>query len=188
MILCATKRPHFDDYNDHSLALFEMENANEIFDTIVDELIETAAYAIYDVSDFIESIVTPRNNDGELQNKQDQWIRHFITAYFGDNDKMRCLFFGIAELPVDRRIAYVKLFLDCNYDFDAFESLPLFPLVSSWSNSAVPYFNARMKYLEQLLPFLVGLKFIRHKKLIEDRIENLKYQIRQEEIKDILDS
>lgn len=187
-ILCATKRPHFDDYNDHSLAFFDTENANDIFDTIVDALTQTATYAVYDVSDFIESIVTPREKDSKLQNKQDQWIRHFISSYSRDNDKMEYLFFGIATLPAERRVAYVKLFLDCNSSFDAFKSLPLFPLTSSWSNSAVPYFSSRIRYLEQLLPYFVGLKFILHKKLIEDRIEDLKYRVQQEEIRDILDS
>ena len=45
-----------------------------------------------------------------------------------------------------------------------------------------------IRYLEQLLPYFVGLKFILHKKLIEDRIEDLKYRVQQEEIRDILDS
>ena len=187
-ILCETQKLHFNEQRDRNLVFFDVDNANEIFDRFVDELIKTAEYAVYVVPDFIKSIITPKQNDDMLQKKQDQWIRHFITAHSNDVNKMKYIFHAIASLQVERKVAYVKLFLDYNDGYDAFESLPLFPLLFRWSNSAVPYLNARIKYLEQLLPIFVGLKFVKHKKLVEQQIEGLKEEIRQEEIHDILDS
>lgn len=185
-ILCATKRPHFDEYKEKSLALFDVNNANEVFDTIVDSLIASAQYAIYDVSDFIESIITPRQKDDHLTQKQDQWIRHFIAENNDNKDKMKYLFYGIADLPVERKIGYIKLLLECNSSYEMFEAIPLFPLIASWTNSAVPYLTSRIKYMEQILPYLSGLKFIKHKKHIEGIIDDLKEEIRQEEINNIL--
>lgn len=144
--------------------------------------------AVYDVSDFIESIVTPKQKDDRLTQKQDQWIRHFITEYSADTDKMEYLFYGIANLPSERKVDYIKLLLDHNPSYEMFESLPLFPLVTSWTNSAVPYLTSRIKYMEQILPCLPGLKFIKHKQRVESIIDRLREQIRQEEISDILES
>lgn len=187
-ILCTTRSPHFDKYKEKSLAFFDVDNADQVFDTIVDSLIASAKYAVYDVSDFIESIVTPKQKDDRLTQKQDQWIRHFITEYSADTDKMEYLFYGIANLPSERKVDYIKLLLDHNPSYEMFESLPLFPLVTSWTNSAVPYLTSRIKYMEQILPCLPGLKFIKHKQRIESIIDRLREQIRQEEISDILES
>lgn len=187
-ILCATKRPHFDDYQEKSLVFFDVDNANQIFDTIIDALIASAEYAVYDVSDFIESIVIPRKNNDELTRKQDQWIKHFITENFADANKMSYLFYGIANLSPERKTDYIKLLLEFNPSYEMFKSLPLFPILTSWSNSAVPYLTSRIKYMEQLLPCLSGLKFIKHKRYIEKIIEGLREEIRQEEIRDILNS
>lgn len=187
-ILCTTKSPHFDKYKEKSMTFFDVENADQVFDTIVDSLIASAKYAVYDVSDFIESIVTPKQKDDRLTQKQDQWIRHFITQNSNDADKMEYLFYGIANLPTERKVDYIKLLLEHNASYQMFESLPLFPLTTSWTNSAVPYLTSRIKYMEQILPCLSGLKFIKHKKRIENIIDALREEIRQEEISDILES
>ena len=42
--------------------------------------------------------------------------------------------------------------------------------------------------MEQILPYLSGLKFIMHKRRIEGIIDGLREQIRQEEIRNILSS
>jgi hypothetical protein len=187
-ILCTVKSPHFDKYQDKSMAFFDLDNADQVYDIIVDSLIASAKYAVYDVSDFIESIVAPKENDDRLTQKQDQWIRHFIAVNYANTDKMEYLFYGIATLPPERKVNYIKLLLEHNPSYEMFESLPLFPLVTSWSNSAVPYLTSRINYMEQILPILSGLKFIKHKRRIEGIIDGLREQIRQEEIRDILNS
>ena len=101
---------------------------------------------------------------------------------------MEYLFYGIAELPTERKVSYIKLLLEHNESYEIFESLPLFPMITSWTNSAVSHLTSRIKYMEQILPNLSGLKFIKHKKRIENIIDGLREEIRQEEIRDILDS
>jgi len=187
-VLCTVKSPHFDKYQDKSMAFFDLDNADQVYDIIVDSLIASAKHAVYDVSDFIESIVAPKENDDRLTQKQDQWIRHFISVNYANTDKMEYLFCGIATLPPERKVHYIKLLLEHNPSYKMFESLPLFPLVTSWSNSAVPYLTSRINYMEQILPILSGLKFIKHKRRIEGIIDGLREQIRQEEIRDILNS
>lgn len=101
-ILCATKSLHVDEYKEKTMALFDVENADQVFDTIIDSLIASAKYAVYDVSDFIESIVTPKQKDDRLAQKQDQWIRHFITQNSNDVDKMEYLFYGMPLETMER--------------------------------------------------------------------------------------
>ena len=187
-ILCPIRHPHFDEHREKNLAFFDLDNTNHVFDTIVDALIASAQYALYAVSDFIESIVMPKQNRDELTQKQDQWIKHFITANFANKDKMNYLFYGIAKLSTERKVSYIKLLLEHNASYEMFESLPLFPMITSWTNSAVPHLTSKIKYMEQILPTLSGLKFIKHKKRIENIIDGLREEIRQEEIRDILDS
>lgn len=186
-IICTAKRSDFNEYKDKNLIFFDMDCSNQIFDTIINSLIESSHYPTYDVSDFIESIVIPRDKDESRTDKQDQWIRHFITENFADKDKMKYLFYGIANLSTERKVSYIKLLLDYNTNYEMFESLPLFPLSFSWTNSAVPYLTSRIKYMEQILPCLSGLKFIKHKRRIEKIIDSLREEIRQEEIRDILE-
>lgn len=185
-ILCTTKSTNFDKYKDKNLIFFDMDCSNQIFDTIINSLIESSNHLVYNVSDFIESIVIPRKKDESRAEKQDEWIRHFITENFAYKDKMKYLFYGIANLSTERKISYIKLFLDHNTNYEMFESLPLFPLTNSWTDSAVPYLTSRIKYMEQILPCLSGLKFINHKRYIERIINSLREEIRQEEIRDIL--
>ena len=187
-ILCAIKRPHFDEHKEKCLVFFDEDNANQIFDAMVNSLIASAKYAVYDVSDFIETIVTPKQKDDGLTQKQDQWIRHFIIRNYADKEKMEYFFYGIAHLPAERKVDYIKLLLEYNANYEMFETLPLVPLMTSWSSSAVPHLTSRIKYMEQILPCLSGLKYIKHKKRIENIIDSLKEQIRQEEIRDILES
>ena len=113
-ILCPIRHPHFDEHREKNLAFFDLDNTNHVFDTIVDALIASAQYALYAVSDFIESIVMPKQNRDELTQKQDQWIKHFITANFANKDKMNYLFYGIAKLSTERKVSYIKLLLEHN--------------------------------------------------------------------------
>ena len=103
---------------------------------------------------FIETIVEPEQNDSALTEKQDLWIRHYITTYCMDSDKMEYLFFGIATLDSNRRIEYFKLFLECNDSFEAFQNLPMSPRSFCWSGSEVPYLSERIHFLESLLPYV----------------------------------
>ena len=82
---------------------------------------------------------------------------------------------------------YIEVFCSCNDDFELFKALPLTPMSSSWSGSAVPMYSSWGTHLESLLPLFPGLKFLKHKKLVEERIESLHKKIIQEEISDILE-
>ena len=118
--------------------------------------------------------------------KQDEWIRQCIQLCSNDETKMYCLFSVISKLKIERKKEYVLLLLENNPSVEDFERIPLTPISWSWSGSAVPMYSAWIEYLESLLPSLIGLKWIKHKKYIETKIDYLKRQIESEEIDEIL--
>lgn len=100
---------------------------------------------------------------------------------------MGCIFEALSNSPVEKRIQYIIYFLNNNDRFESFKKLPLTPLFLSWSGSAVPLYSSWLDYLKMLLPNLNSLKFLEHKKYIEERIKSLEQQIIETEIDDILE-
>ena len=135
---------------------------------------------------FLESLLLPIQNEQNLLKKQDKWIRQCIQLFSNDETKMYCLFSVISKLKIERKREYVLLFLENNELFEDFKEIPLIPDSFSWSGSAVPMYSSWIEYLESLLPNLIGLKWIKHKKYVETKIAYLKRQIESEEIDEIL--
>jgi hypothetical protein len=129
----------------------------------------------------------PRQKNDELFLQQDSWIKHFISSFSSDALKMQLLFTAISELAIERRFEYIKFFLNYNQDFEDFRKIPIIPTSYSWTNSAIPLYSLWINLLEQLLPFLNGMKFIKHKKLVEDYLSGIQKSIEDEEIRSILE-
>ena len=68
-----------------------------------------------------------------------------------------------------------------------FEKIPLDP--SHWGGSEeeiIPDLHRRIKFLKSLLPMVKEVKYLRHAKRIQDRIDFWKSQIGEEEIQQIV--
>lgn len=133
---------------------------------------------------YLPELVTPEKSECE---KIDSWIKHYIDLNSNDEKKMGCIFEALSNSPVEKRIQYIIYFLNDNDRFESFKKLPLTPLFLSWSGSAVPLYSSWLDYLKMLLPNLNSLKFLEHKKYIEERIKSLEQQIIETEIDDILE-
>ena len=103
----------------------------------------------------------------------------------GEIIKMKCLFELVSKLAKDRWLEYWLLFLENNQSFEDFEKLQLTPSNMSFSGSAVPIYSSWISFLEKLLPHFTGLKWIQHKKRVEDEIISMKNSIEQWEINEI---
>ena len=51
----------------------------------------------------------------------------------------------------------------------------------------LPYMQNRITYLSSLIPYLSGVKYLKHKQRIERRINSWEKEIRQEEIRELLE-
>lgn len=51
----------------------------------------------------------------------------------------------------------------------------------------IPYMQNRITYLSSLIPYLSGVKYLKHKQIVEHYIEIWKECIKQEEIRELLE-
>ena len=176
----------FSDQQERHRCFFDLENFIEIYNKIFEQILKNSRFSKISVPYFLESLLLPIQNEQNLLKKQDKWIRQCIQLFSNDETKMYCLFSVISKLKIERKREYVLLFLENNELFEDFKEIPLIPDSFSWSGSAVPMYSSWIEYLESLLPNLIGLKWIKHKKYVETKIDNLKRQIESEEIDEIL--
>lgn len=93
----------------------------------------------------------------------------------------------IFQLSQDIKIVAIEKFLKCNSDYNVFENILIghsFSFVM-WSDSRIPIIKDEIDFLESLLTYTSGLDYLKHEKLINKKIRNLKKEIESEEIEDL---
>ena len=105
-----------------------------------------------------------------------------------DQQHMYGLFSAIDGHSANRRRNALEKFIKLNSDYALFEKLPL--EASSWGRcgSMIPYMQERITYLTSLMPLLSSVKYLKHKRKIEQDIETWKNRIKSEEIRELLES
>lgn len=157
-------------------------------DYIVGKLYELFEDSRWDFEHCVEHLfVLEHNAKEEIVVKQNEWIDKCIENKYEDSDFMNSLFYVLSELPIDRRRTALLKFLSLNSNYDDFEKIPLEP--SSWggSGSMIPYMQNRITYLSSLIPYLSGMKYLKHKQRVEKYIDIWKERIKQEEIQELLE-
>lgn len=176
----------FRDYRERDQSLFLTEDFLNVYNKIFESLLEKCKFPKLSVSDFLESILLSNSGNQELLKRQDLWIRQCIQRFSNDKLKMYCLFSVISKLSIDRKKEYILYFIENNQSFEDFKAIPLTPTSYGWSGSAIPVYSSWIEFLESLLPNFIGLKWIKHKNLIETKISDLKRKIEFEQIEEIL--
>lgn len=165
---------------------FDSDNYVEICDKIFKQLMELSIYPFSETSDIISRLIIKTEGEEVRTEKSIKWIRHFIDENANSKDEMLCLFEAFSQCDTEQRIGHIEAFLNKNDDYDTFKCLPLISFPNSWSGSLVPLYSSWIEFLEKILPFLSGLKFINHKRHIEEIMDNLRKKIIDEQIADIM--
>ncbi|MDR1700495.1 MAG: ATP-binding protein, partial [Lachnoclostridium sp.] len=174
------------DDGERAKFFFELDDYIKVFCQIFDVLIKEVPFPTISLPHYLEAILLPHNKESDLFTKQDLIIKFLIQNFSNEITKMKCLFEIISKLPQERKLDYWRLFIKYNEVFDDFRNLSLTPMSWNWSGSAVPMYSAWIDFLELLLPHFTGLKWIQHRKHIDDHIERLKRFIEKEQIDEIL--
>ena len=82
----------------------------------------------------------------------------------------------------------IKLFISLNSSYEIFEKLSIGSTRFSTSGSFIPIYMNEIKFLEEISSYFTGIKFIKHRSLIENKIKELEEFIKREEIRDIFDN
>lgn len=166
-------------------ALYALENANDLLDNILSVFEKTKRY--YQIREFIKMMIMPEQGKEDTVTEQDSWIKHIIDSHKDDERYMLLLFEPVSYLNNERRIEYIKYFLERNSDYEIFCQFPLVPYSYSWTGSAVPVYAKQRDFLMELIPHLTGIRYLRHRQLVEKKIESLEQDIQNEQIHDILE-
>lgn len=167
--------------------LYLLENYDEVMDSIFNQLLSLSPYPILLVPKILEKLIIKKQGQEQYGEKVDRWIRRCIKRNALNKDMMECLFESITKCSLEKRLEYIQLFLQSNSDFETFKHIPLTPRSYSWSGSAIPLYDSWIKLLSDLLPFLTGLKYLQHKKLVQLKIDYFKKEIIDEEISNIME-
>lgn len=181
------KRSDLDQVLSKLRIFFQQENYCMILDSVFVQLISLSPYPIVEIPEVLERLIVKKQGEDHYMPRIDSWIKHCIRIYAKNQDMMRCLFEALTRCSNEQRIEYIQLFLENNPDYDDFKALPLTPRSYSCTGSAIPLYSSWVDFLNSLLPFLVGLKFIKHKRYIQQQIERWREMILREEIANIME-
>lgn len=149
---------------------------------LVDGCSQTS-FPLFDYPPVMKTFIFVPDN---IKHKSDAWIKHYISKYNTDYEKMESLFSVLSELCDDRKKDYISYLMTVNADPELFRRIPLCPTSYSWSGSAVPLYSKWADYLKGLLPLFSGIQFLQHQKVVNDEIEHLSKMIERTEIEDLL--
>lgn len=177
-----------DSWMNRLLFVWDSDDYINYMDRILDYLFENVENYLRAYRSPIEHLLICKSNEIEIANRQKQWVQHTIERYFSDTQKMCHFFSNIAEHATRLMPCALEKLLSLNHDYSLFEQLPLEPLTIGGFGGMLPYIERRIEYLSSILPLLSGVDFLRHRELIEKRIENWKRTIEREEIAELMRS
>lgn len=169
-------------------SFFELDNFLDIYNKIVEKIINETEIPFLYLSHFLEFILLPIQDNSTILKRQDEFIKHWIVKFSKDELKIYCLFSTIEKLDNNRKKEYIKLLINNNDSFEDFKKIPLTPTSYSCDGSLIPLYNSWIEYLKSLLPIFVGYKWLEHKGHIEKQIDYLREKIKSEETNEFLRS
>lgn len=156
-----------------------------IFDKIFYEIENKDSIYTWKLKSFFRKVLCYEDKESDKYINQLSWLNSIIVENY-NSDKIFCIFEIISELDEDVRTKCILQFLNLNSDYSVFEKLEL--EASHWggNGSMIPYMEKRIKFYESLLDQVKGVKMLRHRRLILEKIDMWKHRIEKEQIEEIL--
>ena len=136
----------------------------------------------YLLSYYLRGILNNKNDD--KLSKQKKWIFHVIKENYKNLEILEVIFEIILDKNYEIRQEAIKLLISLNSDFKIFEKISIKTTRFSTSGSFVPIYMNEIKFLREISSCFTGIKFIKHRNLIEREIKELEESIRKEEIRE----
>ena len=179
--LICRKKDYFDFPKKYQ-SFFELPDYIYIYNKFFQNL--SSYESIFNI---LEIILLPSSKKIIL-NRQDDFIKYWITEFSNNELKMECLFNALDKLNNDAKKEYINFFIKKNESFEDFKKIPLIPTFTDnlVSGSFIPLYSNWIEYLKSLLSIFVGYKWLEHKGYIEKQIDYLREKIKSEETKEFL--
>jgi hypothetical protein len=187
-LLEGTWKSFHDESRDYS-RLWLRPDAAAVFDAILDAIQMTQPPRMTLDPYLVTFFRIPRGKEQapEVATHQDSWLTTLIQRRCHDAEGIRLLFSVVSELPDERRRGHIETFLGCNSDIALFQSLRLEPRGRSWSGSAVPMYEREVAFYRSLLPFCNRIALLPHRRLLQQRIEQIEAEIIREKKRDFME-
>ncbi len=113
--------------NDRIMACWELDNYMDIFDYLLDYVVEKNEYYRWRTKEEFKNILVYEQGRQLRNERKDEWILHTIKKFNKDGRKMIGLFEALSELGTDIREKAIVKFIQCNIDYNLFVELSLEP-------------------------------------------------------------
>ncbi len=180
----------YDDTRDYAF-LWKRDDFMDVMTALVDRAYEWECKLETFSHSYLEAFFRAKDSNKPqelIRKRQDEVLIALIKRSNSDSPFMKFIFALVAELPTARRGPPIAYFLQQNNNYEIFKKLTLEPSSWSWSGSAVPMFQERVEFLESLLTHLNSVQFLKHRQLVEQRIDWLRNQIEREKKSDFIDA
>ena len=174
---------HASAYNDclsyQASSLWKSTRYIEVFNQVFNNILKTDQSTL--LFKFVFKNLMKESDENIVKQNQLIWLKQII-AENAFSDSIFLAFDFICELDVDVKVFAIKTFLNHNSNYDTFKKLSFSS--SRWFGvgSLIPSYQKEIDFYKSLLPLLSGIDFIEHKKLVKEKIECLKKNIKNENI------
>lgn len=189
-------------YHDSSSSLsviWQIDNWFQLAWEAIDEYINLCGVQYWDIMDYMGKLFeykefedsdkdkASEKESNDIDLRQNIWIKEYIDKHCFDKERIELIFSVISHFNDEIRFDLVNYFINRNDSFEFFQHLSLEP--SSWTGwgSFVPVYEKRKDFLESLIPLFNGLRFIKHRDLLEQMIESYRRRIKSELRSEFLD-
>ena len=102
---------------------------------------------------------------------QNNLIKNIIYKHFKNTEKMETIIKLINAFPPDRITVFIEYLISKNIDIKLFEKIHIIPNSYSWSGSKVTLLEKHAEYVNRIVPLLKGIKFLEHKKHLQNLLK-----------------
>jgi hypothetical protein len=175
-----------DDHRDYSF-IWRRSDHQVVADELLVAVMKQSAKS-FGTSSYFEVFFKLSEGTGsdDLRKRQDEYVDRVISRSAQDFNAMEVVFAVVSGFSPERRRARFAAFLSENQDVKIFEALPVEPNGFGWTGSAVPMLQDRIDFLQTLLPLVDTLPLLRHRQIVERRIQALREEIEAEKRRDFL--
>lgn len=186
-IINTLKTSSYDEF-DNIKACWLSDDYIQTFDYIYYQLEKVDEIYKWSITQFLKKLLTHSENEKAITDNQKIWLKHMIKDNCDNGERIIDIFSIISELGSDMRKDLILYFIDLNKDYELFEQLELEPNHWGGMNGMIPDMESRIEFYECLLPYLTGIKLLKHRNLIIGNIDMWKRMIKNEQIEEILNA
>lgn len=116
-----------------------------------------------------EKILKRKGDDGLISERQDDWLKRYISLNYKNQLAMEFLFHITCNLSDEQHLLAIKTFCQFNQSVAEFKKIPLWALSYSCANSEVLILQQQIKRIQSIRDELHGIVFIEHRNYLTER-------------------